>query len=52
MSIFWVHASTAERVEKAYQEIAKGARLEGAENPTVNHLQLVKQWLEDDDSGD
>lgn len=51
VSVFWVHASTAERMEKAYQEIAKDARLAGAEDPKVDQLQLVKEWLEDKDSG-
>ena len=37
-------------MEKAYQEIAKEAGLAGAEDPRVNQLQLVKQWLEDKDS--
>ena len=52
VSVFWVHASTAEQMEKAYQGIAKEARLVGAEDPKVDQLQLVKQWLEDKDSGD
>ena len=51
VSVFWVHASTAERMEKAYREIAKEARLSGAEDPKVNQLQLVKKWLEGEDSG-
>ena len=38
-------------MEKAYQEIAKEARLVGAEDPKVDQLQLVKQWLEGEDSG-
>ena len=52
VSVFWVHTSTAERMEKAYQEIAKEAKLAGAEDPKVDQLQLVKQWLESKDSGD
>lgn len=36
VSVFWVHASTAERIEKAYQEIAKEARLVGAKDFKVN----------------
>ena len=51
VSVFWIHASTAERMKKAYQEIAKEARLVGARDPKVDQLQLVKQWLEDEDSG-
>ena len=52
MSVLWVYASTAERMKKAYQEIAKEAWREGADNPTVNDVQLMRQWFEDDhDSG-
>ena len=51
LSVFWVHASTADRMEKAYQEIAKEARLFGAEDPKVDQFQLVKHWLEGNDSG-
>lgn len=51
MSVFWVHASTAQRMEKDYQEIAKEARLVGAADAEVDQLQLVKQWLEDEQSG-
>ena len=51
MSVFWIHAATAERMEKAYQEIAKKAGLIGAEDPKVDQFQLVKQWLEGEDSG-
>ena len=52
VSVFWVHASTPERMEKSYQDIAKEATLPGAEDPKVDQFQLVKRWLEGDDSGD
>ena len=51
VSVFWVYASTPERMEKAYQEIAKKATLVGAGDPKVDQFQLVKHWLESDDSG-
>ena len=51
VSVFWVHASTAQRMEKAYQEIAKEAGLVGAEDPKIDQLQLVKRWLESNESG-
>lgn len=51
VSVFWVHASTAERVKKAYHEIAKEAGLKGVEDPKVDQLQMVKRWLEGNDSG-
>ena len=38
-------------MEKSYQEIAREATLVGAEDPNVNQFQLVKTWLEREDSG-
>ena len=39
-------------MENAYQEIAQKAGLVGAGDPKINQLQLVKQWLESENSGD
>lgn len=38
-------------MEIAYQAIAKEVNLVGAGDPRVDQLQLVKQWLESEDSG-
>ena len=38
-------------MKRSYQEIASGVRLVGAEDPEVDQLQLVKQWLENKESG-
>ena len=46
ISVFWVHASTTERFEHAYNEIAKGCRIPGYNDPKADKLALVKAWLE------
>ena len=51
VSVFWVLATTVGHIEKAYQEIAKKARLAEAEDCKVDQFQLVKKWLESEDSG-
>lgn len=38
-------------MEKSYQEIGKEAKLVGAEDPNVDELQSVKEWLEGESSG-
>src|SRR5947199_154886 len=48
-SVFWVHASTAMRFDQAYNDIAKKLNLPGHEDPKVNILQLVYEWLSNED---
>jgi tetratricopeptide (TPR) repeat protein len=50
-SVFWIHAGSAERVEKAYTDIARKAHIPGWDSATSNKLQLVKDWLEEDQCG-
>src|SRR5438876_591620 len=50
-SVFWVHASTIARFEQAYNDIARKLSLPGHEDPKVNSLQLVYEWLSDEDHG-
>lgn len=49
--VFWVHSSNRNRFAQAYKEIAKNLNLHGLDDPTIDSLQLVKEWLSDDDSG-
>lgn len=49
--VFWVHSSNRNRFAQAYKEIAKKLNLHGLDDPTIDPLQLVKEWLSDDDSG-
>lgn len=50
-SIFWIHASSAERFHLAYTIIAEHCQIEGHKDPKNNVLQLVKDWLESKDRG-
>ncbi|KAI1157269.1 hypothetical protein F5B18DRAFT_261410 [Nemania serpens] len=49
--VFWVHASTASRVEEAYRGIADRLSLPGRNNPNTNVCQLVSNWLCDEANG-
>lgn len=46
MSIFWVHASNAERFRLSFADIARFCRIAGHDDPEVDVLTLVKHWLE------
>ena len=46
--VFWVHASNAARVEQTYREIATKVNLPGCDDPKVNILRLVFNWLSDE----
>ncbi|MCJ1266225.1 hypothetical protein MMC22_006108 [Lobaria immixta] len=48
--IFWVHASTRQRLEQAYRDIARRLQLPGWNDPAVNTLQLVSEWFNDDEN--
>ncbi|KAK8115635.1 hypothetical protein PG984_012137, partial [Apiospora sp. TS-2023a] len=49
--VFWIHASTAPRVEEAYRGIAERLNLPGRSNPNANVCQLVNNWLCDEGNG-
>ncbi|TPX13273.1 uncharacterized protein E0L32_006246 [Thyridium curvatum] len=51
VSIFWVHASTAERFKQAYVSIAEACHTPGCGDPTGDMPSLVKRWLQGKDSG-
>ncbi|KAM4066702.1 phosphorylase superfamily protein [Hirsutella rhossiliensis] len=46
MSVFWVHASSAERFRQAYATIARECHVPGLDDPEADILALVKAWLE------
>ncbi|KAL6825786.1 hypothetical protein J3E69DRAFT_335037 [Trichoderma sp. SZMC 28015] len=46
-SVFWVHASNADRFRAAYAFIAEKCEVPGRENPQADILFLVKRWLEE-----
>ncbi|KAJ5346218.1 hypothetical protein N7452_004222 [Penicillium brevicompactum] len=49
--VFWIHASNAARLEQNYQQIAAVAEIFGRDDPKMNILQLVYQWLCDAQNG-
>ncbi len=51
MSVFWIHACTAARVEKSCLEIAKMSAIPGVEDVRTDKVTLVKTWFEGKDSG-
>ncbi|RYO93786.1 hypothetical protein DL763_004271 [Monosporascus cannonballus] len=51
MSVFWVHASNAERFRQAYASIAEECGVPGYDDPNTDVLPLVKRWLEKKDRG-
>ncbi|ROV90962.1 hypothetical protein VSDG_07735 [Cytospora chrysosperma] len=51
ISVFWVHASNAQRFRQAYTSIAQKYSIPGLGHPDVNVLAVVKEWLEENDRG-
>ncbi len=51
VSIFWVHASNAERFSQAFFQMAETCKIPGHNDPETNVLPLVKTWLEREDQG-
>ncbi|KAG7284986.1 hypothetical protein NEMBOFW57_009604 [Staphylotrichum longicolle] len=49
ISVFWVHASNADRFRQAYTSIAQECRVPGHNDPKANVFTLVKTWLESKD---
>ncbi|CAH0028566.1 unnamed protein product [Clonostachys rhizophaga] len=50
-SIFWVHASSETRFEEAYRCIADRLQLPWRNDPNVNVLGLVRDWLQREEVG-
>uniref|UniRef100_A0A8H7TQ33 Nucleoside phosphorylase domain-containing protein n=1 Tax=Bionectria ochroleuca TaxID=29856 RepID=A0A8H7TQ33_BIOOC len=46
VAVFWVHSGKAEQFHEAYASIARECNVPGHEDPKVDILRLVKQWLE------
>lgn len=45
VSIFWIHASSVDRFRQGYMSIARECQILGYDDPEVNILSLVQQWL-------
>ncbi|KAL8928060.1 MAG: hypothetical protein Q9172_001115 [Xanthocarpia lactea] len=50
-SVFWIHAGTAERMKGGSRDIAKKVGIPGCDDPNVDILGKVKEWLESEASG-
>ncbi|KAH7111546.1 hypothetical protein EDB81DRAFT_355668 [Dactylonectria macrodidyma] len=50
-SVFWVHASSRPRFKEAYRSIADNLRLPGRNDPSVDVLGLVRDWLQGEEVG-
>ncbi len=51
ISVFWIHAGTAERMKGGSRDIAKKVGISGCDDPNVDILGKVKEWLESEASG-
>jgi hypothetical protein len=49
--VFWVHASTFDRFEQAYRDIAKEISIPGTEDPQNDTLIIVRDWLDKPENG-
>ena len=43
--VFWVHASTASRIDQAYKQIARALNLPGWDDLSLNTFEIVSDWL-------
>ncbi|KAL2019581.1 hypothetical protein VTK56DRAFT_9478 [Thermocarpiscus australiensis] len=51
VSVFWVHASNAERFQQSFASIARECRVPGYDDPKADIMSLLKMWLEKHDRG-
>ncbi|CAI6342480.1 unnamed protein product [Periconia digitata] len=49
--VFWVYAGNATRFKQAYRDIATRVELPGWDNPKSEILQVVYNWLRDENNG-
>ncbi|KAJ4309322.1 hypothetical protein N0V84_011561 [Fusarium piperis] len=50
-SVFWVHASSKPRFEEAYRSIAQRLELPRRNDPDIDALGLVRDWLQTEEAG-
>ena len=46
ISVFWIHAGNAARFVECYKRIASQCNISGKDDPALDVLQLVRDWLE------
>ncbi|KAG7000110.1 Kinesin light chain [Fusarium oxysporum f. sp. conglutinans] len=50
-SVYWVHASSKPRFEEAYRAIAERLQLPRRNDPDIDVLRLVRDWLQTEEAG-
>ncbi|KAJ0136482.1 Sterol 3-beta-glucosyltransferase UGT80B1 [Fusarium oxysporum f. sp. albedinis] len=50
-SVYWVHASSKPRFEEAYRAIAERLQLPMRNDPDIDVLRLVRDWLQTEEAG-
>ena len=50
-SVYWINASSAERLQQALVDISLERRIPGVENQRKDLLQLLQQWLQKEENG-
>jgi tetratricopeptide (TPR) repeat protein len=51
IQIFWVYAATYAGFEKAYQDIAEKLKIPGRDDPKLNKMELIQNWLSERSHG-
>ncbi|OJJ65880.1 hypothetical protein ASPBRDRAFT_139251 [Aspergillus brasiliensis CBS 101740] len=51
LSVFWISASTISQYRKSYQDIASRLDLPGKDDPATDIVELVAEWLADEENG-
>ena len=51
LTVLWIHASTQARFEQGYRDFARKTDLPGRNHPEIHILELVRDWLSNEDHG-
>lgn len=51
VDVFWVHGGNKARLEAAYKDIATKMKIPGINEPNINTLELVSDWLSEEENG-
>ncbi|GLA05338.1 hypothetical protein AnigIFM60653_005817 [Aspergillus niger] len=51
LSVFWIYASSISRYRRSYQDLADRLDLPGKDDPAVDIVELVSDWLTDEENG-
>ncbi|RDH30904.1 ankyrin [Aspergillus welwitschiae] len=51
LSVFWIYASSISRYRRSYQDLADRLDLPGKDDPAIDIVELVSDWLTDEENG-